>query len=135
MGILADKALALGRGEEAERLLGPLLEQYLGDLEGGRKPDHDQLRLACDYAMKIASVTGSASWVDYIFRAYATTKKPCAAELVDHLYDVLRKVKAPNLAGLRRYLEVLHGEVENLGPAERFLVGRLEGLERVAAAR
>ncbi len=41
MGILADKALALGRGEEAERLIGPLLEQYLGDLEGGRKPDHD----------------------------------------------------------------------------------------------
>jgi pSer/pThr/pTyr-binding forkhead associated (FHA) protein len=27
MGVLADKALALGRGEEAERLLGPLLEQ------------------------------------------------------------------------------------------------------------
>jgi hypothetical protein len=135
MGILADKALALGRGEEAERLIGPLLEQYLADVEGGRKPDQDQLRLACDYAMKIASVTGGASWVDYIFRAYATTKKPCPAELVDQLYDVLRKVKAPNLAGLRRYIEVLHGEVESLGPAERFLVGRLEGLERVAAAR
>jgi hypothetical protein len=85
--------------------------------------------------VKIASVTGGGGWVDYIFRAYATTKKPCPAELVDQLYDVLRKVKAPSLVGLRKYLEVLHGEVESLGPAERFLVGRLEGLERVAAAR
>ncbi len=135
MGILADKALALGRGEEAERLIAPLLEQYLGDLEGGRKLDSELLQRACDYALRIAATTGNGQWLDYIFRTYATTKKPCPAELIDQLYDVLRKVKTPTLSGLRGYLTVLRAELDSLGPAERFLVGRLEGLERVAAAR
>jgi hypothetical protein len=135
MGILADKALALGRGEEAERLIGPLLEQYLGDLEGGRKGDSDLLPKACDYAVRLANTTGNGHWLEYIFRVYAITKKPCPAELIDQLYDVLRKVKSPSLAGLRQYLGVLKAELESLGPAERFLVGRLEGLERVASAR
>lgn len=135
MGLLADKALALGRGEEAERLIRPSLEQLLGELENGKKCELEQVRLACDYAVKLASLTGNAEWVDYIFRAYATTKRPCAAELIDHLYDVLRKVREPSLTGLRKYLDVLHREVETLGPAERFLLGRLEGLERVIAAR
>jgi hypothetical protein len=135
MGILADKALALGKGEEAERLIAPILQQYLGDLEGGRKGEPETLQRACDYALRIATITGSGDWVDYIFRAYATTKKPCPAELVDQLYDVLRKVKSPTLTALRAYLAVLRSEAIDLGPAERFLVGRLEGLERVAAAR
>ncbi len=135
MGILADKALALGRGEEAERLIGPLLEQYLGDMEGGRKLDPEVLQRGCDYALRIAATTGNAHWLDYIFRAYATTKKPCPAELIDQLYDVLRKVKTPTLSGLRAYLTVLRAEMGSLGPADRFLIGRLEGLERVAAAR
>lgn len=135
MGILADKALALGKGEEAERLIAPLLQQYLGDLEGGRKADPETLQRACDYALRIASTTSSGEWLDYIFRAYATTRKPCTAELIDQLYDVLRKVKSPTLTALRAYLAVLRNESSDLGPAERFLVGRLEGLERVASAR
>jgi len=135
MGILADKALALGKGEEAERLIAPLLQQYLGDLEGGRKAEAETLQRACDYALRIAATTSSGEWLDYIFRAYATTRKPCPAELVDQLYDVLRKVKSPTLTALRSYLAVLRSEASELGPAERFLVGRLEGLERVASAR
>jgi len=135
MGILADKALALGKGEEAERLIAPLLQQYLGDLEGGRKAEAETLQRACDYALRIATTTSSGEWLDYIFRAYATTRKPCPAELVDQLYDVFRKVKSPTLTALRSYLAVLRNEAGELGPAERFLVGRLEGLERVAAAR
>ena len=37
LGILADKAFALGKPDEAERLLTELLDQVLGDLEGGRE--------------------------------------------------------------------------------------------------
>jgi hypothetical protein len=135
MGILADKALALGKGEEAERLIAPMLQQYLGDLEGGRKAEPETLQRACDYALRLAATTSSGEWVDYIFRAYATTRKPCPAELVDQLYDVLRKVKSPTLTALRSYLGVLRTEASDLGPADRFLLGRLEGLERVASAR
>jgi hypothetical protein len=135
MGILADKALALGKGEEAERLIAPMLQQYLGDLEGGRKAEPETLQRACDYALRIAATTSAGEWLDYIFRAYATTRKPCPAEVVDQLYDVLRRVKSPTLTAFRSYLAVLRSAAPELGPAERFLVGRLEGLERIASAR
>ena len=49
---------------------------------------------------------------------------------MDELYAVVRKVKQPDLSELRAYLAVLREQGEELGPAERFLVSRLEGLER-----
>jgi hypothetical protein len=42
----------------------------------------------------------------------------------------MRKVRQPSRTALRRYLEVLRETSAELGPAERFLVSRLEGLER-----
>ena len=49
---------------------------------------------------------------------------------MEELYAVMRKIKQPSRAALRRYLEVLRETSVELGPAERFLVSRLEGLER-----
>jgi len=46
---------------------------------------------------------------------------------------VVRKVRQPAPTALRGYLAVLR-DLE-LGPAERFLLGRLEGLERLIGAR
>jgi hypothetical protein len=43
---------------------------------------------------------------------------------------VARKLKQPNLEELRHYLAVMKDEGTDLGPSERFLLGRLEGLER-----
>jgi len=48
---------------------------------------------------------------------------------------VLLKVKAVNLTVLRDYLDGLHDRSASLGPADRFLLSRLEGLERLAAAK
>ena len=49
---------------------------------------------------------------------------------MDDLYAVARKVKQPSPLELRAYLAVLRQLPGELGPGERFLVGRLEGLER-----
>ena len=59
----------------------------------------------------------------------------CPGPIVDELYTVMRKVKAVNLTVLRDYLERLHDITSTLGPADRFLLSRLEGLERLAAAK
>lgn len=134
LGILADKALALGRGDEAERLLGDQLHSLLADLESGRAPQGDTLERATEYSLKLASATGNGAWVDYIFRAYMAVERPCPAVVVDELYTVLRKVQNVNLTVLRSYLAVLKKNLAGLGPAERFLVSRLDGLERLAAA-
>ncbi|HTU59568.1 MAG TPA: FHA domain-containing protein, partial [Polyangiales bacterium] len=133
MGALAEKALGLGRGDEAERLVGQQLDQLLSDLRAGRTPSNDVLERATDYALRIAGLSGNARWTDYLFELYAELKRPCPVQVVDQLYTVMRKVRQPAPVALRGYLAVLRGL--ELGPAERFLVGRLEGLERLIGAR
>jgi predicted component of type VI protein secretion system len=135
LGILADKAFALGRADEAERLLTELLDQVLADLEAGRDVSSDLFERATEYAMKLASAAGSARWIEYIFRAFASVRRPCPAGIVDELYSLVRRVDRVNLGALRTYIEVLRENSATLGPAERFLMSRIEGLERLVAAK
>ena len=134
LGVLADKALALGRGEEAERLLGEQLNALLAEMESGRTVSNESVDRASEYSLKLASATLNGAWVDYIFRAYTAAQRPCPAVIVDELYTVLRKVPKVNLGLLRAYLAVLKEKSASLGPAERFVVNRIEGLERLASA-
>lgn len=135
LGILADKALALGKPDEAERLLTDLLEQVMGDLEAGREVKPDLFDRSTEYAMKLAAATGSGRWVEYVFRAYGAVRRPCPAGIVDELYSLVRRIERVNIGALRTYIEVLRENTGTLGPAERFLVSRIEGLERLVAAK
>lgn len=135
LGILADKALALGKPDEAERLLTELLDQVLGDLEAGREVKSDLFERSTEYAMKLASASSGGRWIEYIFRAYASIRRPCPAGIVDELYSLVRRVERVNLGALRTYIEVLRESTGTLGPADRFLVSRIEGLERLMAAK
>ena len=135
LGILADKALAMGRGEEAEKLLFEQLDQLLVDAQRGVRVVPETLERAADYALKLSQATGNGRWVDYIFRLHTAVAKMCPGPVIDELYTVLRKVKAVNLTVLRDYLDTLHDLTGSLGPADRFQLSRLEGLERLAAAK
>jgi hypothetical protein len=135
LGILADKALAMGRGDEAEKLLFEPLDQLLVDAQRGVVVANETLERASDYALKLALATTNGRWVDYIFRLHGAVGRMCAGLVVDELYTVLRKVKAVNLTVLRDYLHGLRERTMSLGPADRFLLSRLEGLERLAAAK
>jgi FHA domain-containing protein len=131
IGVLGEKALALGRSDEAERLLGPQIELLLEEAARGRRLDGATVDQACSFALRLASVVESGKWIDVVFRLHRLLRRTCTTAIVDELYTGLRKVKDPSLVELREYLRVLH-EIENgLGPAERFLVRRLEGLERL----
>ena len=135
LGVLADKALAMGRGDEAEKLLGEPLEQLLVEAQRGRSIASEPLERASTYALKLALATSNGRWVDYIFRLHAALGRMCAGPVVDELYTVLRKVNAVNLPIFREYLQGLREQSLSLGPADRFLLSRLEGLERLAAAK
>lgn len=134
LGGLADKALALGRGDEAERILGARLEQLLEDARGPRPPAAEQCERAALFALRLAATTGRARWFDYVVHLYAALRCASPAGVVDELYAVLPRVGHVDLAALRSYIAVLH-ERSPVGPAERFLVGRIEGLERVASVK
>lgn len=147
-GNLADKALALGHGEEAERILSKPLEVYLGagkssrsletpwppggepKAEGELPPPHEDanFRRAAQYALRLASTTGKGRWLDYLFRLHDSHGRLMEAALVDELYEIVRKAQGTSSADLEAYLETLRSSEANRGPRERFLVGRLEGI-------
>jgi hypothetical protein len=134
IGILGEKALAMGRADDAERLLGPQIELLVEEATSGRRIDGATIDQACTFSLRLAALAGTGKWIDVVFRLHRILRRTCSTGIVDELYTVLRKVKQPSLGELRAYLEVLHEIESSLGPAERFLVGRLQGLERLASS-
>ena len=135
LGGVAEKALAMGRAEEAERLLnGPLLE-VVDASRKGRPISQTLVDDAARFGAKLATATGKGSWADFVIELYRLQGRPCPAPVVDELNTAFRKVNAIDLVRLREYLAVLHGKQATFGPAERFLLQRIEGLERLAALR
>ena len=130
IGGVADKALQLGRADEAERLLQRALQQtMIKAREGNLPPEHSEK--AALYAIRLAAGTTRGSWIDYVFELYTVLRAPLPAHLVDELYAVVRKVKHGDLSVLRGYTACLREISNEFGPAERFIQQRIEGLERL----
>jgi FHA domain len=129
IGGVADKALALGRADEAERILQRSLNETLIQAGGG-KVRMEFAEKAAFYALRLATGTGRASWVDYVFELYTVLRAPLPARLVDELYAVVRKVKPIDRAVMKAYMACLREISHGFGPAERFVQQRIEGLER-----
>jgi len=132
LGNVVDKALALGRTEEAERLLGNHLVAALSDARAGRTVTPEVARTAALYAVRLATATGKSNWLDFAFRLYAALGSTMPLPVVDEMYTVLRRVPGLDRQLLHAYLEQQRVRPE-LSPPERFVLQRLEGLERLAA--
>lgn len=135
LGGVVDKVLAMGRGEEAERVLSTALNNVLAAVKRGREPAPRVVARAATYAGKLAEATAHGKWLDYTIELYAALRRPLPIEFVDQMYAALRRVDAVNLPALRAYLSVLHAQAAAYGPTERFAIQRLEGFERLAALK
>ena len=135
LGGVADKALAMGRIEEAERLLQSLLLDVITRAREGQAIDPATAESAAKYAARLGGATTRGAWVDYVFELYKRLKKPIAAPVVDELYTVVRKAKNIDLAMVRGYLADLRAASSTHGPTEQFLVKRIEGLERLVSLK
>lgn len=127
---IIDKALALGRGDEAERLLGPHLERHLTNARrDARKSPYAER--AATYAVRLADVTRSARWVDYCFELYTALRAPLPAAAVEQLYATLRNVPGVSVTRYKTYVATLDETGARLGPRERFLAQRIAGLGKL----
>lgn len=129
---VVDKALALGRGEEAEHLIGTHLVAALADASTGRGVPADIARTAARYALKLSAATGKANWLDFAVRLYRALAQPMPLPIVDELYTLVGRIRGLDRALLRDYLDSLRSISDALTPTERFVLQRLEGLERMA---
>ena len=135
LGGVADKALAMGRAEDAERILQALLLDVITRARDGQVIEPSMAESAAKYAARLGGATTRGSWVDYVFELYKRQKKPIPAPVVDELYTVVRKAKSIDLPMVRSYLAELRLAAPTHGPAEQFLVKRIEGLERLVSLK
>ena len=135
IGGVADKALAMGRIEEAERILQRAMGDVLTRARAGEEIQIDLMDQAGFYAARLAAATGRGAWVDYIFQLFAAQTRLLPATLIDELYRVVRKVKTIDMRALGTYTAALRAESSEFGPTERFLQQRIEGLERLSALK
>ena len=133
LGSVADKALALGRGHEAEHVLGTHLVAALSDAAAGRAVAPEVARTCAQYAVKLATATGKPTWLDFAFRLYDALGQTIPLPIVDEMYTVLRHVRGIDRELLRSYTDFLQARTAQLSPPERFVLQRLEGLEQLAA--
>jgi len=132
---VAEKALAMGRAEEAERLVSASLADVLNASRLGKPVAPALAELVTRFAAKLATATGKGAWVDYVVEIYTKLERPAPAVVVDELYGALRKVTSADVGKVKAYVELLRGLLPSFGPADRFLVQRIEGLERLATLR
>ncbi len=130
---VVDKALALGRGQEAEHVIGTHLVAALSDATAGRGVAPEVARAAATYAVKLAAATGKAAWLDFAFRLYNALGATIPLPVVDEMYTVLRRVRGLDLELLRGYSDFLRARAAQLSAPERFVLQRLDGLERLAS--
>jgi hypothetical protein len=135
LGGVADKALAMGRAEEAERLLQSLLQQIQDAQKARRNPAPEVLEQAGRFGARLAAATSKGQWVDYVVGLYTRDARVMPGAVVDELYTAVRKVSGFDLVALREYIELMHDQTGNFGPNERFVLQRLEGLERLASLK
>jgi len=135
VGHLAEKALALGRVDEAERLLAGPFEQLQREAMAGLAPNDEMLAKSTELAVRLLEGSSRGIWLDWLVQIYVAIRKPWPASVVDTLYQVARGSVGHDRQRLRGYCELLRAVQNDLGPAERFQIGRIEGLERVLSAR
>lgn len=131
---IADKALALGRFEEAERMLGKKLTAMLDEARAGKLPSDQRLFAATSYALRLAEGTKKAAWLDWVFQIHDASDKLLDADAIGRLHDLVRRIRYPGGKHFKGYMANLRGRAESLSPSQRFLLQRLEGIERVVGA-
>jgi hypothetical protein len=125
---LSEKAIALGRVDEAERLVEGPFVQLLADFASGRDIPPALVSHATKLATRLVAVTSKRVWVERLLQLYLRIRRPWPADVIDVMYESARRISGLDRALLKAYVAEL--QKEQLGPADRFLVGRIEGLER-----
>jgi pSer/pThr/pTyr-binding forkhead associated (FHA) protein len=135
LGSVAEKVLALGRGDEAERILSSYLRNMLQTARVGGELDQETADKAATFAVRIAEATGKGTWADYVFELFTVAKRPLPAPIVDRLYESLRKLSPVSMNVFRQYLSALRSVEAQFGPSDRFLMRRIEGIEALGVLR
>jgi hypothetical protein len=128
---LAEKAFAMGKRDDAERLLKPQLDSILESARSTGKIDDELFAAASSFARRLVGPGHAAQWIDWLFALHTSTARLMSIELIEALHEDVRKAGYSNTKPVHTYVETLAAAAPEYGPAERFRLKRLEGLVRV----
>ncbi len=137
VGDMAQRALDAGRGAEAEGLLSNHLKRVLSALQSGKSVDAETVQLSVDFGLKLAELTGNASWLSYSLQILRSQLTICSEPLAAKLRAVI--LRLPNadadqlLSYARGVREHSPSNLEHLASARR--LEELAELARQRAAR
>lgn len=130
---MADKSISLGRSEDADWILTKLREDIEARLASGQKVGNDTLERLSTIGIARDLARSEGTWIDWIFRVHTLATRVLSATVIDALHPAIRKLRHPATGAMTRYVDAMRRLAPTLSPADRFNVGRLEGLLEVAA--
>lgn len=129
---IAEKSMAMGRFDEAERILSGPLRELLARAERTRAAP-EELDEAVGFALRLASGRKDGKWIDWVFSAYAAYRVVPSMNTVDRLYELVDSLNHREPAAIRALLEELGDKTAHTA-SERFALKRLHGLAKVITA-
>jgi hypothetical protein len=130
---LAQKAIRVGKHEEAERLVKNSIDMAIKKVQSGDLLSRDEYETINEAIIALADETRRPDPISLLFRFHLTTGKLMTRELVEKLYEVVRRAgyrQCPEMSG---YLDFLSLKASDLSPGERFVHKRLEGLVKLCS--
>lgn len=127
---VAEKALAMGRPQEADRVLSPLFHELLTEIRTGRSVDGAMIDQVAFLAIRIAEETGSGDRVNFVFECFLEARRLLPVKIVDTLYKTIRKMRV-DVDLIRDYVSTMRNASTIMNPNERFLLQRVEGMEQL----
>lgn len=130
-----EKAIRLGKTEEAERLLTAHFERIVLAARAGQRISPSLYDAAADCSVTLAEATGRATWINTAIQVFSAHNRMLPLAVTDRLYSLLRTLpeqdQAPEL--LRAYVAQFRASDRGLSATDRFALSRLQGLLRQLA--
>lgn len=130
LGRLADKMLALGRVDAAEKVLASHMHEIANMARCGAPVVSTDLALAARYAMKLAEAGREARWIDYAVRLYGFAQRPLPVEISAYLASLLPRIRGVDHQLFVGYQELLARLMPRLPENERQLCRQVLALPR-----
>jgi hypothetical protein len=86
---VGDKALAMGRVDEAERILGGSLRDIQARIARGHRPDASQMEPAIQRALRLARETGKDQWFRWVFEVGTSLDMVLPSQAIDDLHALM----------------------------------------------
>jgi hypothetical protein len=129
---IADKSLAMGRFDEAERFLGPNLARVKADAQRTGELEAKTRLEGTEFAVRLMDGPKADEWMAWILELHIDLDLVLEKNTIAALHVAARRMKSRPTRLLESYLRKLSKIPHS--PAERFRIKQLEGLLRVMLA-